>query len=79
VLVAQVLHLFLPERNAVLLGGVRQRVAPGICLLLLDLWTNPAHTQPLLGALLACEFLAVTGEGESYSSDEAPRGLRETG
>jgi SAM-dependent methyltransferase len=79
VLVAQVIHLFSPERNAELLRRVREHVVPGARLLLVDMWTDPTHTQPLLAALLAAEFLAVTGEGESYSAEEAGSWLRETG
>jgi SAM-dependent methyltransferase len=79
VIVANVAHLFLPERNLELLRRIRARVGAGARLLLVDLWTDPAHTQPLLAALLAGEFLLFTGTGDVYSAEEAQGWLEQTG
>jgi SAM-dependent methyltransferase len=70
IILANVVHLFSPERNQVLLRRARQAVAPGARLLLVDFWTDPTHTQPLPAALLAGEFLVIAGEGDVYSQDE---------
>ncbi len=79
VIVANVLHLFSPERNLVLLRRVREVVADGARILLVDLWTNPTHTQPIFAALMAGAFLLRTGEGDVYSEEEVHRWLIETG
>ena len=47
-------------------------------LLLVDLWTNPTHTQPLFAALMAAEFLINSG-GDVYSTAEIRQWLHETG
>lgn len=61
------------------LRNVRGCVRPGARLLLVDFWTDPGHTQPLLAALLAGEFLMIAGEGDVYSEGEVRGWLRETG
>lgn len=70
VLLANVVHIFSPERNRQLLGRIRETVTPGARLLLVDFWTNPTHTQPLFAALMAAEFQMVSGEGDVYSREE---------
>jgi SAM-dependent methyltransferase len=70
IIVANVIHLFSPERNLELLRRIREYVTDGTRLLLVDLWTNPTHTQPLFAALMAGAFLLRTGEGDVYSEEE---------
>jgi SAM-dependent methyltransferase len=79
VIMAHVAHLFLPEHNLELFRRIRARVREGARLLLVDLWTNPTHTQPLLAALAAGEFLLFTGTGDVYSVEEAQGWLQQTG
>jgi cyclopropane fatty-acyl-phospholipid synthase-like methyltransferase len=79
VLVANVLHLFGPERNRVLLRQLRGRTTDGGRLLLVDLWTDATHTQPPFAALMAGQFLLHSSEGDVYSVDEAASWLGDTG
>ncbi len=79
VLIANVVHVLTPEHNLELLRRVRQRVPPGARLLIVDLWTNPTHTEPLFAALMAGEFLIIAGEGDVYSVEEARAWLQQTG
>ena len=69
VLLANVIHYFLPERNVDLVQRIRGAVEPGARLLLVDFWTDPTHTQPLPAVLMAGEFLAQVG-GDVYSEEE---------
>jgi SAM-dependent methyltransferase len=78
VMLVNVLHLFSPEHNLTLLRRVRQHVPDGGRLLLVDVLTDPSHTQPLFSALMAGEFLLYTGEGASYSEEEVRGWLRES-
>jgi SAM-dependent methyltransferase len=70
IILANVIHLFSPERNLELLRHIRECVTDGVRLLLVDLWTDPTHTQPLFAALMAGAFLLRTGEGDVYSEEE---------
>ena len=70
IIVANVIHLFSPERNLELLRRIREYVTNGARLLLVDLWTDPSHTRPLFAALMAGAFLLRTGEGDVYSEEE---------
>ena len=79
ILVANVAHLFSPEHNRDLLRRARRANPAWGRLLLVDFWTDPTHTQPPLAALLAGEFLAITGEGDVYSVEEVAGWLGETG
>lgn len=79
VLIANVIHLFSAEHNLELLKRTRERVPDGARLLLADFWTDPTHTQPTLAALMAGEFLSITGEGDVYSQEEANEWLADTG
>jgi hypothetical protein len=78
VLLANIVHYFLPQQNVELVGRVRAAVEPGARLLLVDWWTDPAHTQPLPAALMAGEFLAQVG-GDVYSEQEMHAWLAQTG
>ncbi len=79
VLIANVMHLFSPESNQMLLRSARQSVPDGAHLLLADFWTDPTHTDPPFAALMAAEFLMFTGEGDVYSEEEVRGWLGETG
>ena len=79
VLIANVVHLLSPGRNRELLRRTRARVPSGARLLLADFWTDPTHTEPRFAALMAGEFLVITGEGDVYSEQEVRGWLAETG
>jgi len=78
VLLANVVHYFLPERNVELLRRIRRAVEPGARVVLVDFWTNATHTEPLPAVLIAGEFLSLVG-GDVYSRDELAEWLAETG
>jgi len=79
ILVANVVHVLVPEQNQQLFRRVRASARRGARLLLLDLWTNGAHTEPLFAALMAGEFLVVGGNGDVYSIEEVRSWLDQTG
>jgi hypothetical protein len=79
ILIANVFHLFTPARNRDLLRRVRDGAAASARLLLADFWTDPTHTQPAFAALMAGEFLVITGEGDVYSEPEVEEWLDDTG
>jgi SAM-dependent methyltransferase len=79
VLLANVIHYFAPAKNVDLLRRVRQAVAPGARLLLVDFWTNAAHTEPVFAALMAGEFAVLQPEGDVYSVDEGRSWFAEAG
>ena len=76
---ANVIHLFSPEKNQSYLSNIHAAAAPRARLLLVDFWTNPEHTDPMFAALLAGEFQIVTGSGDVYSVEECTRWLEQTG
>jgi SAM-dependent methyltransferase len=78
ILLANVLHNFLPERNRALLGRLSAAAPAGARLLLVDFWTDPTHTQPLTAALMAGAFL-LTSQGDVYSAAEARDWLQTAG
>ena len=79
VLIANVVHLLSPEHNLELLRRTRDAVPAGARLLLVDFWTDQTHTQPPFAALMAGEFLVITGEGDVYSTEEVSGWLGTTG
>lgn len=79
ILVANVMHLFSPSHNKDLLRRVRAGVTNGARLLLADFWTDPTHTDPTFAALMAGEFLVITGEGAAYSAQDIKDWLDDTG
>jgi O-methyltransferase domain/Dimerisation domain len=79
VLIANVMHLYSPDHNEDLLRRTRASVAAGARLLLADFWTDPTHTEPAFAALMAGEFLVITGEGDVYSAQEVKDWLDRTG
>jgi len=78
-IVANTAHVFSVAHNIELLGKMRAGVLQGARLLLVDLWTDPTHTQPGPAALISGEFLVISGEGQAYSEAEADLWLRQTG
>jgi ubiquinone/menaquinone biosynthesis C-methylase UbiE len=79
VLVANATHLFSAAHNVQLLQKIRAVVEATAHLLLVDLWTDPTHSQPLSAALMSGQFLLRSGEGQSYSEQEADRWLQQAG
>jgi SAM-dependent methyltransferase len=79
VLVANFIHLFSPETNQRFLTNLAHAVDPGARLLLVDFWTDPTHTSPPIAALLAGEFLLVSGEGDVYNQEDLDAILTQTG
>jgi hypothetical protein len=63
VILANVIHLFESQPNIELLRRLRSQVQIGARLLIVDFWTDPTHTQPVLAALMAGEFLIQAGQG----------------
>jgi SAM-dependent methyltransferase len=78
-LVANLIHYFAPDENRALFKNIRGAVEPGCRLLVADFWTNAAHTEPLMAALMAGEFAAHEKHGDVYSVDEGRGWLAETG
>jgi ubiquinone/menaquinone biosynthesis C-methylase UbiE len=78
-IVANTAHVFSVPHNLELMRKMRAGVQPGARLLLIDLWTDPSHTQPGPAALISGEFLVISGEGQAYSEQEADTWLGQTG
>jgi hypothetical protein len=78
ILLANVAHYYPPDTNRTLFARIRYAAEPGAKLLLVDFWTDPTHTQPLMAALMAGEFLTLVG-GDVYSAEEVGGWLAETG
>jgi SAM-dependent methyltransferase len=78
ILLANVFHNFLPERNRALLRRLGTSAPAAARLLLVDFWTDPIHTQPLTAALMAGAFL-LTSRGDVYSAEEVRDWLQATG
>jgi hypothetical protein len=78
-IVANTIHVFSVQHNIELMRKMREGVQPGARLLLVDLWTDPTHTQPGPAALISGEFLVISGEGQAYSEQEADTWLGQTG
>ncbi len=75
-LLANVVHIFSPERNRHLLGRLRQFAAAGTQLLLVDFWTDASHAEPAFAAIMAGEFLLASGQGTVYSVAEVREWLQ---
>jgi hypothetical protein len=78
-IVANTAHVFSAAHNMELLRKMRAGVRSGARLLLVDVWTDPTHTQPGPAALISGEFLVISGEGQAYSEQEADAWLGQTG
>ena len=72
-------HFFSPEHNVELLRRAREAAPTGGRLLLVDFWTDPTHTEPPFAALMAGEFLVITGEGDVYSAEDVADWLAQAG
>jgi ubiquinone/menaquinone biosynthesis C-methylase UbiE len=79
VLVANAVHMFSVEHNLELLRRSRAAVQAGTRLLLVDLWTDTTHSDPPAAALMSGAFLLTSGEGRTYSEQEADQWLSQTG
>jgi hypothetical protein len=77
-IVANAVHVLSAAHNIALFHKLRSGVSAGARLLLVDLWTDPSHTQPAAAALMSGEFLVISGEGQSYSEAEADEWLEQT-
>jgi SAM-dependent methyltransferase len=78
-LIANTVHVLSAAHNLDMLRKLRGAAAPGTHLLLVDLWLDASHTQPLAAALMSGEFLIISGEGQAYGEEDAEGWLRETG
>lgn len=78
-LVANVVHALDREQNRQLFRRVRESASRGARFLLVDFWTNAAHTEPLFAALMAGEFLVIAGNGDVYSVEEGRSWLEQAG
>ncbi len=79
VLAAGFIHLFDPDKVQILLRRLREVVAAGARLLVVDQWMDGTHTAPLFGAMLAATYLMLAGDGDTYSVDEARPWLEAAG
>jgi hypothetical protein len=79
IVVANIVHVFSPEHNRALFRRARAAATPEARLLIVDLLTDPTHTQPLFAALAAGEYLVIAGEGDVYSEEELHDWLQDTG
>src|SRR5262249_49654285 len=57
IIIANIIHCFPADRVLELLQRVRNVVSVPTRLLLVDFWTNAAHTEPAFSAFMAGEFL----------------------
>ncbi len=78
-ILANVIHILSPEHVKELLSNIRRSVEPGTRLLLVDFWTDPTHTNPVMAAMYAGEFLVMSGEGDVYSVEDVREWLQDTG
>lgn len=78
-IVANVVHVLDTVQNDQLFRRLHDCAAQATRLLMVDFWTNAAHTEPLFAALMAGEFLVVGGNGDVYSVAEVREWLDETG
>jgi hypothetical protein len=71
--------MFSVVHNLELLQKSRAAVQAGARLLLVDLWTDPTHSNPAAAALMSGAFLLTSGEGQTYSEQDADEWLNRTG
>jgi methylase of polypeptide subunit release factors len=77
-LIANTVHVLSAAHNLELMKKTRATVGAGARLLLVDLWTDPTHSQPPAAALMSGQFLVMSGEGQAYSEQEADEWLEQT-
>lgn len=78
-IVAHVLHTLSSSHILEMLTNLRKSVVAGSRLLLIDFFTDPSHTDPPAAALMAGEFMMISGEGDVYSEEEVRDWLQQTG
>jgi len=78
-IVANTIHIFSVAHNIELFRKMRAHVQSGTRLPLADFWTDPSHSQPTAAALISGSFLLTSGEGQTYSEEEADEWLGRTG
>lgn len=78
-IVANTVHVLSAAHNVELMRKMREGVQTGAQLLLVDLWTDATHSKPAPAALMSGEFLVMSGEGQTYSEQEAVTWLQRTG
>jgi SAM-dependent methyltransferase len=79
VIAANIVHGLSEAHNLDLLRSIRNHVAGGTRLLLVDLWMDASRTQPPAALLMSGEFLIHSSEGQSYAEDDADGWLDQTG
>jgi hypothetical protein len=79
VLIANAVHMFSAAHNLELMRKCRGAVQANARLLLVDLWTDSTHSDPAAAALMSGAFLLTSGEGQTYSEQEADEWLEQTG
>jgi hypothetical protein len=79
IIIANIIHCFPADLVLELLHRVRNAASVATRVLLVDFWTNAAHTEPIFAALMAGEFLLTPGRGDVYSIDDAASWLGKTG
>jgi hypothetical protein len=79
IIVANVIHTLSADHVGELFANLRRSAAAGTRLLLIDVLTNPGHTEPTVAALMAGEFLLLAGEGDVYSAEETQAWLQAAG
>ncbi|ACU37933.1 O-methyltransferase family 2 [Actinosynnema mirum DSM 43827] len=78
-LLANVVHVFSPEDNELVLANARRAVVAGARLLLVDYWTGPTGAEPAVAALMAGEFAVNSEDGDVYGVDDVVAWLGATG
>jgi hypothetical protein len=78
-LIANTVHVLSAAHNLELMRRTRATVQVSARLLLVDLWTDPTHSEPPAAALMSGQFLLMGGEGQTYSEQEADEWLGQTG
>jgi SAM-dependent methyltransferase len=77
--VANTVHVLSAAHNMKLMESMRGQVKAGARLLLADLWTDSTYTEPPAALLMSGEFLVISGEGQTYSEQDADGWLKQTG
>ncbi|WP_186762769.1 methyltransferase [Lentzea tibetensis] len=70
VILANVAHHLSETQTVQLLENVRSSCSSDARLLLIDFWTDPTHTQPMIAALTGAQFLLSSEVGRLHSADE---------
>jgi len=79
VLLANTVHLLGPEKVQLLFKRTRESVAPGTRLVMPEHWMDSTYTRPPFLALLSGTFLLLSGDGSTYSVEDASGWLQAAG